>query len=69
MFFQTYEAHRDHLYTIYNKFYDHGIIISEKKMLLAKTSIDFLGLQIDKGIIKTQPHISTKIIILLSFLS
>ena len=62
VFSQSYETHRDHLYKVYNKFYEHGIVISEKKMIIAKTSIDFLGLQIDKGVIKTQPHISTKIL-------
>ena len=40
---------------------NYGIMLSEKKMIIAQPSIDFLGLTIHDGAIRLQPHISTKI--------
>jgi len=40
---------------------DHGLILSAKKVEIAKNQIEFLGLKIDQKGIELQPHICEKI--------
>lgn len=40
----------------------HGLVLSEKKMVLFQEYVDFLGLHVYKGQIQMQPHVLSKIV-------
>jgi len=40
----------------------YGIMLSEKKIHLAKTSIDFLGMNFSQGAYQPQPHIAQELL-------
>ena len=50
-----------HLQIFLEEAQKHGIVLSEKKMLLFQDSIDFLGIHVVNGKIQMQPHVLTKL--------
>lgn len=59
VFSKDLEEHYHHLYQVFTKFLEQGLIISKRKVILAQEYIECLGLKIGKGKVKLQPHIST----------
>jgi hypothetical protein len=59
LFFPDIESHAVLLQTFHSLVQTHGIMLSEKKMLLAQPEIDFLGMHISKGQYTLQPHIAS----------
>lgn len=53
----TLEEHYKHLANVLQTCIDNGIIISRKKATIAQKNIQFLGLEIELGKHKLQPHI------------
>ena len=62
VFSKDYDTHLGHLQLVFKKFIDHGLIVSKKKIELAKPEINFLGTIIGNEEIKLQPHIAQKIL-------
>ncbi|KAL3505234.1 hypothetical protein ACH5RR_035075 [Cinchona calisaya] len=62
VFSKNEQEHVGHLNTVFRIFYQHGIIISKKKVELFKTHIKFLGVEIGNGQIKLQDHIAKKVL-------
>ena len=62
VFSQNMQEHLGHLQIIFRLFVKHGIIISKKKMELCKTYINFLGITLENGKVKLQPHIAKKVL-------
>lgn len=56
VFSKNLDEHYEHFYLVLNKFLKNGLIISKKKIELAKEYIEFLGMKIKKGKIKLQDH-------------
>lgn len=59
---KTTDVHNDHLKYLIKKCQNHGIGLSKRKALLCQTSIEFLGLELDQGQVKLQPHVVSKIL-------
>ena len=55
------ESHLQHLQIFLEEAKAHGLVLSEKKMLLFQENIDFLGIHIREGRIQMQPHVLTKL--------
>jgi len=55
------ETHLKHLQVFLEEAKTHGLVLSEKKMLLFQDSIDFLGIHVGHGQIQMQPHVLTKL--------
>lgn len=55
------ETHLKHLEIFLREVQNHGIVISENKMVLFQDSIDFLGINVVNGQIQMQPHVLTKL--------
>ena len=55
------DDHLKHLTIFLEEVRRHGIVLSEKKMLLFQDSIYFLGIHIVNGKIQMQPHVLTKL--------
>lgn len=53
--------HKNHIIKFLKECQKEGIVLSEKKAIIEKSEIKFLGLIIDKNGIKLQSHISKKI--------
>ena len=58
LFSPDHDAHARLLQQFHDICYEHGIMLSEAKMHLAKTDIDFLGMHIKDGRYAPQPHIA-----------
>ena len=58
----TEEDHRKHLLVFAKLCKDNGIALSERKAIIEKKEIKFLGLKLSAAGIKLQPHISRKIL-------
>ena len=43
------QDHLKHLQNFYELVYKHGLVLSESKMEIGKTKIEFLGFKIQKG--------------------
>ena len=56
------EEHTGHLKLVLNEFLKWGIVISSKKAQFFRYNIEFLGVEIENGKVKLQPHISKKIL-------
>ena len=59
---KTEIEHVDHLKKIISELDKHGIVISERKMQLFQTEIDFVGMHINKGKLSLAEHITKKIL-------
>ena len=50
-------------FTLLEQFYhivhSHGIMLSEKKLILGVNQIDFLGMHLENGSYQLQPHIAS----------
>lgn len=55
------ESHLQHLQIFLEEAKTHGLVLSEKKMVLFQESIDFLGIHVSDGKIQMQPHVLTKL--------
>ncbi|KAK3169190.1 hypothetical protein Dsin_000188 [Dipteronia sinensis] len=62
VFSKDRNSHEKHLAQVISQFIEHGLVINPKKMVLAQKQIDFLGLNILKGKVSLQPHISQSIL-------
>lgn len=62
IFSKNEEEHMEHIKIFKQIILENGITLSKKKKEIAKTNIEFLGLEIEKGKIKLQPHIVDKIL-------
>ena len=51
------QEHLKHLEKFYELVYKHGLVLSESKMEVGKTEIEFLGFKIQKGQIILQNHV------------
>ena len=51
------QEHLKHLQKFYELVYKHGLVLSEPKMEIGKTEIEFLGFKIQKGQIILQNHV------------
>ncbi|KAM7510453.1 hypothetical protein LguiB_009328 [Lonicera macranthoides] len=58
LFSQTHEEHLKLLHHFHHIVLTHGIMLSERKMVIGKTEIEFLGMIIKNGKFQLQPHIS-----------
>lgn len=56
-----FESHLRHLQIFLEEVKQHGIVLSEQKMLLFQENIDFLCIHVIKGRIQMQPHVLTKL--------
>ena len=56
------EEHVGHLKLVLSEFLKEEIIISSKKAQFFRNNIEFLGIEIENGRIKLQPHITKNII-------
>lgn len=61
LFSQDIESHAVLLQKFHSIVQTHGIMLLEKKMLLAQPEIDFLGMHISRGQYTLQPHITTQL--------
>lgn len=55
------ESHMKHLEIFLEEAKKHGLVLSEKKMLLFQENIDFLGIHVKEGKIHMQPHVLSKL--------
>ena len=53
------QEHLKHLHIFYELVYKHGLVLSESKMEIGKTCIEFLGFRIESGQVLLQDHILT----------
>jgi hypothetical protein len=51
------QEHLKHLQIFYQLVFQHGLVISKRKMEIGKTDIKFLGLRINKGQVVLQEHV------------
>ena len=58
LFSKDAESHERLLIEFYNLVKSRGIMLSEKKMVIGQSSIDFLGVSISNGKYTLQPHIA-----------
>ena len=58
LFSKDEESHEKLLTEIYNLMKSQEIMLSEKKMVIGQSSIDFLGVNISDGKYILQPHIA-----------
>lgn len=61
VFSDTEEDHYKHVKQVLNECISQGIILSEKKAEINKSKINYLGLQVERGVLQLQPHILEKI--------
>ena len=61
LFSKDEESHEKLLTEFYNLVKSQGIMLSEKKMIIAQSSIDFLGVNISDGKYVLQPHIAASL--------
>lgn len=59
IFSEDNEQHMHHLKIVAKELRSNGIILSEKKAELNRTSIDFLGVTLENGRVRLQPHVLT----------
>ena len=51
------QEHLKHLQIFYDLVFKHGLVLSEPKMEIGKTEIEFPGLKINKGTVVLQKHV------------
>ncbi|KAK9742368.1 hypothetical protein RND81_03G167400 [Saponaria officinalis] len=61
LFSSNIDAHSAVLAKFHDIVLQYGIMLSEKKMVVGETKIDFLGMHISKGQYHLQPHIATQL--------
>ena len=61
LFSKDEDSHAKLLTEFYNLVKSQGIMLSEKKMVIGKPSIDFLGVSILDGKYTLQPHIAVSL--------
>ena len=61
LFSKDEESHAKLLTEFYNLVKSQGIMLSEKKMVIGQSSIDFLGVNISNGKYILQPHIASSL--------
>ena len=61
LFSKDEESHAKLLTEFYNLVKSQGIMLSEKKMVIWQSSIDFLGVNISNGKYTLQPHIASSL--------
>ena len=61
LFLKDEESHAKLLIEFYNLVKSQGIMLSEKKMVIGQSSIDFLGVNISDGKYTLQPHIASSL--------
>ena len=61
LFSKDEESHAKLLAEFYNLVKSQGIMLSEKKMVVGQSSIDFLGVNISDGKYILQPHIASSL--------
>lgn len=61
LFSPTPEAHHHLLHQFATLVTQYGIMLSEKRMEIGKTEVDFVGMHLYNGQYSLQPHISTAI--------
>ena len=61
LFSKDEESHAKLLAEFYNLVKSQGIMLSEKKMVIGQSSIDFLGVNISDGKYTLQPHIASSL--------
>ena len=61
LFSKDEESHEKLLIEFYNLVKSQGIMLSEKKMVIGQSSIDFLGVNISDGKYTLQPHIAVSL--------
>ena len=64
LFSKVEESHEKLLTEFYNLVKSQGIMLSEKKMIIGQSSIDFLGVNISDGKYVLQPHIAAVIFLI-----
>ena len=62
VFSKKRHEHENHVKKLLQVFRENGIMISKKKIEIAKRNISFLGGEIGNGTIRLQPHIAQKIL-------
>ena len=61
LFSKDADSHEKLLAEFYNLVKSQGSMLSKKKMVIGKTSIEFLGMTISDGKCTLQPHIATSL--------
>ena len=61
LFSKDEKSHAKLLTEFYNLVKSQGIMLSEKKMVIGQSSIDFLGVNISDGKYTLQPHIASSL--------
>ena len=51
------QEHLKHLQMFYELVFKHGLVLSERKMEIEKTEMEFLGFKIQKGQVVLQKHV------------
>ena len=62
IFSNSKAEHTEHLKIFFKKCIDHGLILSNTKMIIGQKQIDFLGLTLGQGKLKLQDHIAKAIV-------
>ncbi|RDX84614.1 hypothetical protein CR513_34316, partial [Mucuna pruriens] len=62
IFSKDMDTHKKLLDKFFNLVNQHGIMLSERKMYLAKTEIDFQGMHFSQGCYQSQPHIAEELL-------
>ena len=60
VFSKTFHEHIKHLELVSKELIDNGLVVSRKKIKLFKNQIEFLGLELENGQVKTSRTYSTK---------
>ena len=55
-------SHKNLLNQFFEIVNQHGIMLSEKKIQLAQSQIDFLGMHFSRGTYQPQPHIAQELL-------
>ena len=62
LFSGTHDEHHKLLQQFFQIIQEHGIMISEKKSMIATTSVDFPGMKIQDGHYQPGPHIAQELL-------
>jgi hypothetical protein len=55
------KQHVQHLKTVYELIYSHGLVLSKSKLCWAQTKIEYLGLILSEGEVELQDHVLKKL--------
>lgn len=61
LFSPDIDSHHDFLSKFHDLVQGYGIMLSERKMVIGETTIDFLGMHLSQGQYQLQPHIASQL--------